>query len=395
MSPIYVAALALTFLFGSVVRADVGVFAGTGQDLKQISTESVQLVSIDVTIVPGRGRFLFDGTVPGMDQVEYDCRFVLRNLTDKACDIQVGFPIDSQSARLPTDQKDTGQDWVSTYGFNARDAKSTYHVNLQFGDPKKANDAYSAIFTWTIGFQARETKTLIVQYRIPMSMTLGSPSKRGIGAMPTRTEKHPWMALLTCSMLEIIGYTTETGSSWSGNVEKATFTVYTDPFEKYLNHRGLLEQKVADLPADAQETMKNSFPIQQVWWFREIQPLGWLPVENGIRWTYKDYKPKDPITLRYFLLQFPRLSSEVGPWVDAILRSIPDPHQQAAELAVARQILLATYGQEPTDKAAKAFAENAIWYSPRKDFAISDLNKDQQAVLAELDRRLASTNRSK
>jgi hypothetical protein len=57
--------------FGTVALPDAGVFTGNGQNLHQISTKDVQLVSIEVTIVPGRGRFLFDGTVPGMDRTEY------------------------------------------------------------------------------------------------------------------------------------------------------------------------------------------------------------------------------------------------------------------------------------------------------------------------------------
>ncbi|HEV2970509.1 MAG TPA: hypothetical protein VGY55_11005 [Pirellulales bacterium] len=386
-------AIAFIFLLSSAAWADVGVFTGTGQSVKQISNESVQLVSIDVTILLERGRFLFDGGVPGLDEVEYDCRFALRNLTDKACSVQVGFPIDSQFAKLPNDPKRAGKDWVSEYSFNARDVKNTYHVDCQFSDPQKTNYAYSAIFTWMINLQAKETRALIVQYRIPMSVTLASTSKRGLGESSKGIQEHRWMQLLDSSTLEIAGYTTETGSSWAGSVEKATFKVVTAPFEKYLEHRGLLERKLDDLPADEREIMKMNYPVHYVWSFRDVQPTGWQPVEGGVKWEYKDYKPKDAITIRYFLMQFPRQHSEVDPWVDAILRNIPDPHQQAGELAVAKQILMATYGQEPTDEAARAFAEDQIWYARRKDFAISKLSKEQQAVLAAVDRRLETINK--
>ena len=49
----------------SPAAADAGVFTGNGQNLRQISSKSIQLVSIDVIIIPGRGRFLFDGTGTG------------------------------------------------------------------------------------------------------------------------------------------------------------------------------------------------------------------------------------------------------------------------------------------------------------------------------------------
>lgn len=186
-------ALAGVLLLASLVRGDAGVFAGTGQTLRQISTESVQLVSIDVTILPGRGRYLFDGGVAGMDQVEYSCRFVLKNLTKKACEVQVGFPIDSEDARLGAapENKQEVQDWVLEYSFIARDEQTTYHVDFTKLDGKKRKDPYSSVFTWKLSFRPEETKTLAVQYRIPMSMGVASMDRRACTGFPTR--KRPRM----------------------------------------------------------------------------------------------------------------------------------------------------------------------------------------------------------
>jgi hypothetical protein len=104
---------------------DAGVFTGNGQDLHQITSKTVQLVSIDVAIVLGRGPFLFDGTVPGMDVAEYHCTFVLRNLSNNDEEIKVGFPVDSEFARGgKADSANESQDWVFEYGFIARDEKS-------------------------------------------------------------------------------------------------------------------------------------------------------------------------------------------------------------------------------------------------------------------------------
>ena len=121
---------------------DAGVFAGNGQSLHQVTTEAVQLVSIDVQITLGRGPFLFDGSVPGMDQAQYSCAFVLRNLTDKAVEVQVGFPIDSMFARErgPVSASDS-RDWVLGYDFIARDNQTTYHVDFVRRQPKPAPGA--------------------------------------------------------------------------------------------------------------------------------------------------------------------------------------------------------------------------------------------------------------
>jgi hypothetical protein len=94
-------------------------------------------------------------------------------------------------------------------------------------------------------------------------------------------------------------------------------------------------------------------------------------------------------------MQFPQVKHDVDPWVDAILRAVHDPRQRAAELAIARQILLATYGHEPSDQVARTFVEDQIWYAPAKGFSLSNLSSDQKAVLAEFDSRAQSINQGK
>jgi hypothetical protein len=94
------------------------------------------------------------------------------------------------------------------------------------------------------------------------------------------------MRLLVAAQLEMAGYVTSTGSSWAGNVETARFTVLTEPFERYLNHRGWTEQDANPI-----------FPVRYPWWFRQVTPTGWQAVKGGVQWSYKDFKPKDPITI--------------------------------------------------------------------------------------------------
>jgi hypothetical protein len=339
-----------------------------------------------MTIVPGRGRFLFDGTVPGMDQVDYRGQFVLRNLTNKACDVQVGFPVDSESARLSPGQEAEDQKWVFRYSFIARDPDSTYHVDFTHLQPKGPDGPFAAIFTWHMRFQPSETKTLTVQYRIPMSMTLYSTSRQEM-TNQWHTPARPWVSTLQTCLLESAGYTTETGSSWAGNVEQATFTLLTDPFERYLDYREVVESSPDGLTAEEKQKLAAIAPVPHAWWFREIKPAGWQPVEGGIRWQHKDFKPIDPISARYYLVQLPRLSSDVDAWVDALLRGVPD-EQKARDLAIIRQILLASYGQEPQDALARQFADDQVWYRPQKSFSFDKLTAQQHAVLKELDRRV-------
>jgi hypothetical protein len=369
--------------------ANAGVFTGNGQNLRQVTSKTIQLVTVDVVIVFGRGRFLFDGSVSGMDHTEYTCTFVLRNLSDEAAEIQVGFPVDSQFARGP--EPADAREWVLEYGFIARDEKTTYHVDFVRREPKGRTDDFGAIFVWKMHFMPRETRTLSVQYRIPMSMGLASTRKDE--AAPSGPFAFYTQQLLELSLLEFAGYVTSTGSSWAGNVEAATFTVITERFELYLDRRGFFEEPAAGLSPEEVARTKAMYPVRRPWWFRQITPVGWQAVKGGVQWHYKDFKPKDPIAVRYYLTQIPRLPEEVDAFVDSILKGMGEGQaaRAATELGLVRQILLATYGKEPEDDAAKAFVAAQVWYAPRKDFSMAGLSAAQQAVLKALDRRIGET----
>ena len=93
--------------------ANVGVFTGYGHSIELTSTDRIKMVREEVTIIPGRGRFHFSGSVPGMDRVEYDCRFELKNLSEDPTKIQVGFPLNSQFLSPPYDRDQKVEDLVA------------------------------------------------------------------------------------------------------------------------------------------------------------------------------------------------------------------------------------------------------------------------------------------
>jgi hypothetical protein len=374
--------------------ADAGVFTGNGQSLHQISSKTVQLVSIDVTIVLGRGRFLFDGSVPGMDQTEYQCKFVLRSLSDKPEEVQIGFPVDSEFTRqnAPVTPAESSE-WVLSYKFIARNEKDTYHVDYVQRKPESGPGEFGSLFSWKMNFQPKETKTLSVTYHIPMSMGLVTTNKDeahlGLGSGIFRVET------LNLAMLEEAGYITSTGSSWAGNVDTATFTLITEPFERYLNHREVVE----DVPpqsgsADAEER-ESPFPVKNPWWFRKLSPDNWKAVKGGVQWSYMDYKPKDSIAVQYYLTEFPVSPGDVNIFVDRLLKRLEKNDSAAAELTKAKDVLLATYGKEPQDGFTKKYVEEQKWYAPRKDFSMESLSAAQKAVLAKLDERIEKSKEAK
>jgi hypothetical protein len=171
-----------------------------------------------------------------------------------------------------------------------------------------------------MNFAPRESRTLKVSYHIPMSMGLVSTGRDEQAIKSSRPTGVLAQELVVLAQMEMVGYITSTGSSWSGNVESATFTVYSKPFERYFERRGITEENTADLPTEDAERFKSSFPVQHPWWFRQITPAGWNEVKGGVQWQYKDFKPKDPIEIRYYMTQLPIRPEEVGPFLEQALR---------------------------------------------------------------------------
>jgi len=375
-------------LIPSSASGDAGVFTGNGQNLHQITSETIQLVSIDVTIVLGRGPSLFDGTVPGMDRAEYGCTFVLRNLSDKDEEIKVGFPVDSEFARgSQPDSPNESQDWVFEYAFIARDQKATYHVEFVRRRAQGGPGEFGSVFVWNMHFSPKETRRLTVQYRIPMSMGLVPTEKdanSGFGSGVFGEE------FLHIAQLEMAGYITSTGASWAKNVETATFKLITKPFEKYFDRRGIGEEADEEMDREGAERFNSSFPVRHPWWFRKIEPQGWEPIEGGVQWKYEDYKPKDSITVRYYTTPFPQLPTEVDALMDRFLKQLGQSESAVVQLGRLKQVLLATYGKEPEDQLVKTFVSQQLWYESRRDFSIGSLTARQKTVLEKFDERIAA-----
>ena len=96
MKTIFTSLLISLLGLSNSANANVGVFTGYGHTIELASTEEIQMLSEEITIIPGRGRFLFDGGIPGMDRVEYACIFVLKNLKGEKVSIQAGFPLNAE-----------------------------------------------------------------------------------------------------------------------------------------------------------------------------------------------------------------------------------------------------------------------------------------------------------
>jgi hypothetical protein len=214
--------------------ANTGIFEGSGHTIKLVRSKDVEMQSEDVTIVPGRGPFLFNGGVA--DRVEYQCKFVLHNRSRKTATIQVGFPLNSQFMEVPSVAETYDPtELVLKYKFIVRDNDRTYHVRFV---PHDKDQGLSSIFLWDMSFAGDEVRKLNVAYEIPMAMALATTDKD----WEVRDAKSWYPRLMMC-IYEGLEYVTVTGQSWAGPIHSAKFTLEVAGFEQYLADRFIIEGK--------------------------------------------------------------------------------------------------------------------------------------------------------
>ncbi len=386
----------LVLLPSSKAIANVGVFFGSGSTIELIKSDQVQLVSEEVTISPTCGA------ARGFDRVDYLCKFVLKNLSKKPVKVHLGFPLDGEVHGA--DSAPDATEMVMSYHFIARDADNTYHVRYvgSGGDKRKCNE----LFLWDMTFASEETRVLRVGYIIPVSYT-GAVTLKDKKDLILRPEK-PWHAMLEGCILEYFNYITETGRSWAGPIEKATFRVEIGPFEWFLDRRSLDEGNAAasfatvitaqSALAAQNAAQPNSDPDPGLMkkmlagppdaklaaaLYREVSPDGWKrESEHGaMTWEFHNFKPGPPLRLRYYFVMFPDGAASCDGWVRLVLGAKPTK----ADMLELREITAAFYGIAPRTKSAKRFVEQQVWYHAKNGLRDSELNKKQQAILKRLD----------
>jgi hypothetical protein len=366
-------AVALVALIGSYVLANVGYFGGSGHTIELSKSEDIQLVSEEVVIVP------FPGLNASADQVAYRCKFVLKNLAATAMTIQVAFPLDGDLHRGPAlDDADR----VFSYGFIARDEHNTYHVRYARQD---APAKYRELFVWDMAFAPREKRALRVAYILPMCVAMASTAKQEQSSskmLAPRRYGRPWYALLEPCSFEQLTYITETGNSWKGPIESATFRIDTAGVEYWMGRRGSSFLAEVDPPPGSSE-LQQLYRMKVGLTYEQRSPGDWKddPEHGWTSWKIRNYKPGAPIRFCWFVTSLPQDAEDC----ELLVRQLMGTHPQEAEVLELAEIVAAFFGIAPKTDSVKEFVERQVWYHPRKGLRRSGLTDEQRQTLARLE----------
>jgi len=345
------------------VRANVAVVRVVGSSLRLEHSDAVEMLSEDIDIQTLGGKQL------GI--IEYHCHFVLHNTSEEESSFQVGFPLDEIGAPGPKD----GVKSVKRYAFSARDSVNTsYEVRLVDG-PLEAKHQYHEMFLWDMQLKASETRDLWVSYRLGSS--IGPHDFRQTDTLPfpelTRACRLRDASLFGWGYY--FGYTTSSGATWKGgHIGHARFTLHDKEFRAGMDARS--ELPAMGTRAEIAEDL-GSF------WFSGALPSSRVVTEDGYRWEFDNFVPGPKLEYVYGVCSFPTNVNEMevsGMTLEQLKRL--------------RQLLLAAYGGVPQDAELAGLVREEFWYHPDPNFREDALEPQRQAVLTELDRRIAEASKN-
>ena len=256
---------ALSYSFGNA-----GVFRGRGQTPVLEKNSQIQMVSEEIEMIPRPGKRPVDLSLRNMDKMDFRCRFVFRNLTEKSVTLPVGFPLGGAyiySHQGKYDQKEL----IARFAFSASVNGKKLPVRFVPYDKKRK---FSQLFLWEMTFPPKQQLELLVNYTMEGGMGLGTT--RRLHNYFDQWIKYKCdclnMEMFTINMIQTQMYITETGSSWAGTIEKAVFRYYHYEFEKYLAKRGAWEESAVQRKKRLEERKKKpgilfspEMPMRRMW----------------------------------------------------------------------------------------------------------------------------------
>lgn len=306
---IFLSAFAAASLF-----ANAGIFGGKGENLTISETDKIQMVSEVVKITPMPNDSLIDMGGKNLLWARYECKFILKNLSDEKITTQAGFPLSGIGGKLDIEQLSKNRKFkASAVSQNSQDIKN---YNLRFSSRDK-DKKFKAVFVWDMEFQPNETLELNVSYELSGYMGMGITQKI---AQKNAYHKISYLCELSNCLAQSFPYVTKTGESWAMEIESAVFIFNVGEFEKYLDEK---------FPFDMGNSKKKKYKL-----FAELLKNGQRVRHVNPNCTEKDgvltakfspFKPQDDFFINYYFTMIPKN----GQSLDMLLQLIEETYEES------------------------------------------------------------------
>lgn len=371
----------LIFAFSVISAfANVGVFGGVGANIELVSNAEIQMVSEDVAIKLVPSEAPVTGSLNHLDEARYDCRFVMRNLSDKPEKVKMGFPIsggDNFMARGSGDKiaKHEFKVWV-----NDKEVPATYSEST-------ADKKFGNIFLWECEFAPKEEKQLRVSYKTFGYIGLGSLSRREL--LGNSFDFPRALVLMDAALVQGYEYITLTGNSWSGKIENAKFTLNIGEFERYLQKRGYLaeDEKRYKLSNGKHVVNDRNLLFRNGLTHRHLSSsYHWKPSPDGesLVAQLSPFEPKENIRIAYFFTIVPKDAEALQHLFNVAEKSFARSKEEFSkeDKKLIADLILEFYGVKTDNKAVKKFLDAQVWYPPQNPPKLDDNLKSELLKLS-------------
>ena len=368
-----------TFVVVVVVIAGTRAFADTpayfaysGRRIELLKPANVQLVSEDVRITP------LLGVTAEEDRAEYRCRYVLKNLSTVASSVHAGFRFCNPLHQPPPDDKD---EWVFALNFIVRDNHITYHVRHIGPEGHEGRAKCDGILAWEMTLAPHEERS-ITGYTLEMALSIDAAKSDSTDPDPSTSRfARSWYQVFDGACIcEEVAYLTDSGSSWKGPVESASYSVRTGGTDFWMGSR-------------------QDWPLATIYPDIDHSPephvlkigLAYLDAPSG-RWKYDPengcYCAKmskadasiPVVRFPWYVTFLPRDPHQC----DVVVRELLGPHPSRAEVLELLEIVEAFYGRPPKTESVRRFVEGQVWYHPRRSWSLADVPYLQRGVIPRL-----------
>jgi len=217
-----------------------------------------------------------------------------------------------------------------------------------------------------------------------MSLSLGRTAIRE-KAPPERKPREyvkAWHAMLEPCIVTRLYYTTATGNSWKGLIEKATFRVRTGGVSYWMRCRSDMFFAAVDPPRGSSRPQQQKMMKAGLTYLMQ-SPGDWkYDAENGFAtWRMRNYTPSEPICFSWLRTSLPQTADECP----AMVRRLLGPHPKAADVLELCEIVAAFHGIVPKTDSVKRFVEHQVWYHPVNGRRRSELTQEHRETLSRLE----------
>lgn len=343
----------------SVAFANTGVFFGAGNQVMPIKNNDIQLmkenVKIKLTIEKDNGF----GGVPLIPWANVTAKFYFKNTTKKKVVIQMGFPfLDLQGFG---DEKSV----LAKFDFKVLSNDHVIKSQLKEGLIEKEFDPqglFKKVFAWKDNFKPQEIKTVVVSYRMMMSVASANSNMRDFEATG---RKYYELDKLFPAINYSFGYITKTAYTWKGPVEEAIFEVDVRDFIEELSKPDF----VAGFGIDG-------LPLSRPVYLENIFPTGYQKQNNKYSWKFKDKVPEEGLSINFLALFIPSLQNDVQPFLKANVLKLKETTPEEYRSVLRQYYLLLAVYNKPSEPFLSAYFKDVRIINDKSNFIFEDDKKN-------------------